>query len=212
MPGYPTGAPPAWGAGPLAGAAVMVPPNYGPPLTAPPSPPPGARTSRRRGWIAVWTMFASALLLAVASVALSVTNLTTKTATTTTVTAAAPSPTFSPEQVAAAKKAVCDAGFNANRASAAAQRHFFDAARDRQSPDYRAALGNYQLVDSIEIAYLEKHLTPAVPKDVKDAANSYIAAELALVEANTRELSDQDAQPFVVATRDSVDRFEKVCE
>lgn len=212
VPGYPTGAPPAWGAGPPVGAAVMVPPNYGPPQTAPPLPPPAAQTSRRRGWIAVWTMFASALLLAAASVAISVINLTTKTATTTTVTTAAPSPTFSPDQIATARKAVCDASFNANTSITAAQRNFFSAAHDRQSPEYRPALGNFQLVASIETAFLERHLTPAVPKDVRDAANGYIAATLALVDANTRELSDQDAQPFVVATRDSVDQLEKVCE
>ena len=101
---------------------------------------------------------------------------------------------------------------NADKAITAAQRNFFDAARDRQSPQYRPALGNYQLVASLETAYLERHLTPAVPKDVKDATNSYIAAEIALVEANTRELSDQDAQPFVVATRDSGKQLDKVCE
>jgi hypothetical protein len=51
-----------------------------------------------------------------------------------------------------------------------------------------------------------------VPQDVKDATNSYIAAEIALVEANTRELSDQDAQTFVVAARDSGAKLDKVCE
>ena len=62
------------------------------------------------------------------------------------------------------------------RSITAAQRNFFDAAHDRQSPEYRPALGNFQLVASIETAFLERHLTPAVPKDVKDATNSYIAA------------------------------------
>lgn len=162
--------------------------------------------------MAVWAMFTLALLLAATAVGLSVAGLTIKPTTPTTVTAAPPPPTFSPEQVAAAKKDVCDASINADNAIAAAQRNFFDAARDRQSPQYRPALGNYQLVASVETAYLERHLTPAVPKDVKDATNSYITAEIALVEANTRELSDQDAQPFVIATRDSGKQLDKVCE
>lgn len=157
-------------------------------------------------------MFATALVLAATAAGLSIANLIGKTATSTTVTAAPPPPSFSSEQIATAKKAVCDASFNANKSITAAQRNFFGTAHDRQSPQYRPALGNFQLVSSIETAFLERQLTPAVPKDVKDATNGYIAATLALVDANTRELSDQDAQPFVQATRDSVDQLEKVCE
>lgn len=164
----------------------------------------------------MWTTFALALLLAATATALSVANLTSNTATTTTVTAApTPTPTtapFSPDQVAAAKKAVCAASINADRAMEAAQINFFNAQRDRQSPEYRPALSNWQLVASLESAWLEQQLTPAVPKDVKDATNAYIAAGIALVEANTRELSADDAQPFVLAARDSGDKLDKVCE
>lgn len=217
VPGYPTGAPPAWGpAGAPAGATIVVPPAYAPPPPAaapPPHPPPsGPRWTGRRRWIAVWTMFTAALLLAATAVALGIASRTTNTATTTMVTAATQSPTFSSDQIATAKKAVCDASINADKAIVAAQRNFFGAAHNRQSPEYRPALSNFQLVTSIETAYLERHLTPAVPSDVRDATNGYIAANLALVDANTRELSDQDAQPFVVATRDSGDQLDKVCE
>ena len=226
VPGYQTGAPPAWGAGAPAGATVVAPPAYAPPPLPPSpppaspqqplSPPPASPTPRRPGWIAVWTMFTIALLLAATAAGLSIANLNSNTAATATVTAAPPAaptpPNFAPGQTAAAKKEVCAASFNANRSITAAQRNFFGAAHDRQSPEYRPALSNFQLVASIETAFLERHLTPAVPKDVKDATNGYIAATLALVEANTRELSDPDAQPFVVATRESVDQLEKVCE
>jgi hypothetical protein len=157
-------------------------------------------------------MFTVALLLAATAVALGIAGRTSNTATTATVTAAPPSPALSSDQMATAKKAVCDASITADKAIVAAQRNFFSAAHDRQSPEYRQALSNFQLVASIETAYLEAHLTPAVPKDVRDATNGYIAANLALVDANTRELSDQDAQPFVVATRDSGDQLDKVCE
>ncbi|BCP14017.1 hypothetical protein [Mycobacterium paraintracellulare] len=210
VPEYPTGAPSVWAPNAPAGATVLAPPAYAPPQ--PPSPPPPSGTPRRPGWIVVWTMFAIALVLAGTATALSIANVTAKTATTTTVNAAPPPPTFSPEQVAAAKTDVCDASINADKAIAAAQRHFFDAARDRHSPEYRPALNNYQLVASIETAYLERHISAAVPQDVKDATNNYIAAETALVEANTRELSDQDAQTFVVAARDSGAKLDKVCE
>lgn len=216
VPGYPAGPPPAWGpAGAAAGATIVAPPAYAPPLppaTPPPQLQPAPRSPGRRRWIVVWTMFTAALLLAAGAAALGVASLTANTAATTTVAASPPTPAFSSDQVARAKKAVCDASFNANNSITAAQRNFFGTARDRQSPEYRSALGNFQLVASIETAYLERHLTPAVPKDIRDATNGYIAATLALVDANTRELSDQDAQPFVVATRDSVDQLEKVCE
>ena len=96
VPGYPTGAPPAWGAGAPAGATVVAPPAYAPP-PLPPSPPPASHSSlfaaagiarvTSPGWIAVWTMFTAALLLAATAVALSIANLNSNTATTTTVTA-----------------------------------------------------------------------------------------------------------------------------
>jgi hypothetical protein len=133
-------------------------------------------------------MFAFALLLAGASVALSVTSRTTNTATTTTVTADPPPPAFSPDQIATAKKEVCDASINADKSITGAQRHFFDAARDRQSPEYRAALGNYQIVVSIETAYLERHIAPAVPKDVKDATNGYMRATRPLTTNSSRQV------------------------
>jgi hypothetical protein len=212
VPGYPTGAPPAWGAGAPAGSTVIATPAYAPPPPPAPAPPPPPKPRRRPSWIAVWTMFTAALLLAATAVALSVAKPTTDTTTTTTVTAAPPPPTFSPDQVAAAKKEVCDASINADKSITGAQRNFFSAARDRQSPEYRPALGNFQLVAAVETAFLERHLAAAVPKDVKDATNSYIAAVMALVDANTRELSDQEAQPFVVDVRDSGEQLDKVCE
>lgn len=213
VPGYGAGAPYAWGPNAPAGTTIVAPsPAYAPPAPPAPMSPPPVSARRHPGWIAVWTTFAIAVLLAATATALGIANLTNSTSTTTTVSAAPPAPTFSPEQVAAAKTDVCEASINADKAISAAQRNFFDAARDRQSPAYRPALGNFQLVASIETAYLEKHLTPAVPADVKDATNGYIAATLALVDANTRELSDQDAQPFIVAGRDSGHKLDKVCE
>ncbi|MEB3980165.1 hypothetical protein OQ968_02680 [Mycobacterium sp. 663a-19] len=157
-------------------------------------------------------MFTLALLLAATAFGLSVDGLTTHTATTTTVTATPPPPTFTADQVAAAKKDVCDASINADKSITGAQHNFFSTARDRQSPAYGPALANFQLVASVETAYLERHIAPAVPKDVKDATNSYIASVMALVDANTRALSDQDAQPFVVAVRAAGEQLDKVCE
>ena len=113
-------------------------------------------------------MFTVALLLAATAAGLSIANLNSNTAATATVTAAPPAaptpPTFGPDQVAAAKKEVCAASFNANKSITAAQRNFFGAAHDRQSPEYRPALGNFQLVASIETAYPRKAFDTSGPE------------------------------------------------
>jgi hypothetical protein len=209
VPGYPTGAPPAWGAGAPAGATVVAPPAYAPPQPPQPAPP---NPRRRPGWITVWTMFTVALLLAATAVALSVAELTTDTATTTTVAAAPPAPTFSPDQVAAAKREACDASKTAATTVLNAQQSFAVASRDRLSPQYRPALGNFQLVVAIETKFMEQRLKAATPKAVTDATNDYINAFLSLADANTRELSNQDADQFVDAVERAGTQLDKVCE
>ena len=215
VPGYQTGAPPAWGAGAPAGATVVAPPAYAPPqppAASPRSLPPPQPTPSP-GWIAVWTMFTIALLLAATAVGLSVAKLTTQHRDDNHSHRRTAAPTVQPQNRSPPpkKKSVTPASTRTSR-SPLRSATFSAPHSDRQSPEYRPALSNFQLVASIETAFLERHLTPAVPKDVKDATNGYIAATLALVDANTRELSDQDAQPFVVATRESGDQLDKVCE
>ncbi len=212
VPGYPTGAPPAWGGGAPAGAAVVAPTAYAPPQPPAPVPQPAPPKPRRPGWIAVWAMFTVAILLAATAVALSVAKLTTNTATPTTVAAAPPQPTFSPDQVAAAKKEACDASKTAATTILNAQQSFAVASRDRLSPQYRPALGNFQLVVTIETKFMEQRLKPAAPKAVADATNDYINALLSLADANTRELSNQDADQFVDAVERTGAQLDKVCE
>ncbi len=212
VPGYQTGAPPAWGAGAPAGSTVIGTPAYAPPQPPAPAPLPAPPKPRRPGWVAVWTMFTVAILLAATAVALSVTKLTTNTVTTTTVTAAPPPPTFSPDEVAAAKKEACDASRTAATSILNAQQSFAVASRDRLSPQYRPALGNFQLVVTIETKFMEQRLKPAAPKAVVDATNDYINALLSLADANTRELSNQDADQFVDAVERTGAQLDKVCE
>jgi hypothetical protein len=212
VPGYQTGAPPAWGAGAPAGSTVIGTPAYAPPQPPAPAPLPAPPKPRRPGWVAVWTMFTVAILLAATAVALSVTKLTTNTVTTTTVTAAPPPPTFSPDEVAAAKKEACDASRTAATTILNAQQSFAVASRDRLSPQYRPALGNFQLVVTIETKFMEQRLKPAAPKAVADATNDYINALLSLADANTRELSNQDADQFVDAVERTGAQLDKVCE
>ncbi|KEP38776.1 hypothetical protein [Mycobacterium kansasii] len=158
---------------------------------------------------------ALAVLLALGAAVMSAIKLTAPTpaATTTTVTAPPPAPpSYSQEQVAAAKKEACDASDAAAASIANAQQNFAVAARDRQVPQYRPALANFQLVVVIETQYMQQHLPSATPKEVADAINGYIGAILAAVDADTREVSNHDAQIHVDRVNNASTQLDKVCE
>lgn len=195
------------------GAAVLPPPppNYMPPQA--PVPPPVYRR-RGPGWLGVWVMLSLALLLALSATVMSAMRLSQSTpaATTTTVTAPPPAPaSYSPDQVAAAKKEACDASNVAAASILNSQKNFAVASRDRQSPQYGPALANFQLVVMVETQYMEQHVPSATPKAVADATNAYITALLALADANTREVSNHDADVFVDAVTKTGDQLDKVC-
>ena len=99
-----------------------------------------------------------------------------------------------------------------NNAITASQRAYVAALPNRDSPDAKAALSNFQLVVMVETQYLRTHTQPAAPQDVKDATTEYINAWLALVDADTRGIPDADAQKFVRDVRLAGDRLDKVCE
>jgi hypothetical protein len=218
QPGYPAASagPPTstTQAGTLTGPAVLPPPpSYVPPPQAPVPPPVYRR--RRPGWLAVWVTLSLALLLALSATVMSVMKLSQSTpaATTTTVTAPPPPPrSYSPDQVAAAKKEACDASNTASASINAAQGNYLAASKDRQSPQYQPALANFQLVAMLETQYIQQHLPPATPKNMQDATNDYITNVIALADAHTRGLSDHDAQPFVEALRKVGSQLDKVCE
>lgn len=218
QPGYPVapGSPPipTSGGGAPTGAAVLPPPpNYLPPAHIPAPPSPYRR--RRPGWLGVWVMLSLALLLALSATVMSAVKLTASTpaATTTTVTAPPPRPpSYGPDQIAAAKKEACDASDAAAGAVNSAQGNYLNAAKDRQSPQYQAALASFQLVAMLETQYIQQHLPPATPKSVADISNEYITDVIALADAHTRQLSDHDAQPFVEALRKVGAQLDKVCE
>lgn len=204
---------PASGVGAPTGAAVLPPPPNLPPPQTPALPPVHRR--RQPGWLAVWTMLALAMLLALSATVISAMKLTasTPTATTTTITAPAPPPpSYSPDQVAAAKKEACDASNAAAAPIANSQQNFAAAARDRQAPQYQPALANFQLVVMVETQHMQQHLPPAAPGNVRAAINGYISAVLAAVEADTRGVSNHDAQAFVDRVDKASTELDKVCE
>lgn len=212
----PPGGPGGWpapGNGAPNNAAVLAPPA----AQVPPPPGPGrlpVSRPRRQGWIAVGVMLTLAVLMALTAVVMSTIKLTAPapTATTTTVMAPPPPPTsFSPDQLAAAKKEACHASESAATTINTAQEKYLIAARDRQSPTYGPALANFQLVAILETQYMQQHLPPATPNNVVDSTNGYITAILALADAHTRGLSEDEAQQFVVAARKAGRQLDEAC-
>lgn len=207
VPGYPTGLGTSPAQVPMA-APVLPPP-------APvPFPMPG-RQPRRTGRIVAWLMVAFVVLLALSAITVGVIRMSAAPPAGTTATVSPPppsSPTYSPEQIAAAKKEACDASDAASASINTAQGTYLSAASDRQSPQYGPALANFQTVVAVEIKYMKQHLSAATPQDVVQGTNDYITALLALADAHTRGLSIHEAQPFVEAARQVGNRLDKACE
>ena len=147
-------------------------------------------------------MFTVALLLAATAVALSVAKLTTNTATTTTVTAAPPAADLQPRpgrrrQKRSRATPALDAD---NDLSPLRSAIFSSPHSDRQSPEYRPALGNFQLVAYDRNRFPRKHLTASgTRKTLKMQPTATLQRTLALVDANTRELSIKMPDHFVDA-------------
>ena len=128
---------------------------------------------------------------------------------TTTITAAAPA--YSADDVAAAKKEACEASARTTAPINQAQQAFTATIGDRSSPEYRAALASWQTVLAVETQYMRYHIPPATPKDITDATNDYIKSLIALGDANTREVSDHEAEKFIADTRTTGDRLTQLC-
>ena len=84
--------------------------------------------------------------------------------------------------------------------------------RAKPWPRYgRAALASWQTVLAVETQYMRYHIPPATPKDIIDATNDYIKSLIALGDANTREVSDSEAEKFIADTRSTGDRLTQLC-
>jgi hypothetical protein len=159
----------------------------------------------------VWVISGAAVLLGVSAVVMSVITASRPAPPpiTTTITAAAPA--YSADDVAAAKKEACEASARATAPINQAQQAFTATVGDRSSPEYRAALASWQTVLAVETQYMRYHIPPATPKDITDATNDYIKSLIALVDANTREVSDSEAEKFIADTRSTGDRLTQLC-
>lgn len=180
---------------------------------APQAPPPADDQRRGLDWKLI-APISLALVLATAAVVMSAVKLAEPApmATTTTVTAAPAGPTFTPDQVAAAKKQACDAFDSADGPITSSQRDFYAARLDRNSPQYQQMLSNWQTVSAVEAEYTRAHLTPATPPAVTDAINADLRALAALVDGNTRGVPDDQANILIDKYKATGAQVTKVCE
>lgn len=155
-------------------------PNHSPPVASPGHP---------RAKKAPWIVIALAALFAIAALALSVTKLASgsNTAQTVTTTISPPAPTYSDADIATAKKDACAATTITGDALTQAQRELASIP-DRNSPEAKAALANFQMVVMVETEYLKTQVRPATPEAIKSAVSEFIAALLAETDAETRML------------------------
>ncbi|KWX20457.1 hypothetical protein AFM11_30225 [Mycolicibacterium wolinskyi] len=138
-------------------------------------------------------------------------NLTRPAPPATTTTVTAPPPSYSPEQIAAAKKESCDASVSVDVPLGGVHRELQATMGNRNSPEHAGALSTFQTVLMIEIEYMRNHTPPATPAEVADATNSYIDAWIALGDAYTRELPDDQIEKLRSEVVRWGDRLDEVC-
>lgn len=157
-------------------------------------------------------MAGAAALLAAAAVTISVIDLAKPVPPPTTTTVTAAPPAYRDDEVAVAKKEACTASQTVDNAVTSAQRAYVDTLPNRESPESKQALANFQTVMMVETEYLRAHTPPATPKDIAEAMNRYINALIGIVDAATRGLPDPEANVRIRDARLAGDYLKKACE
>ncbi len=128
-------------------------PPYAPP---PPLPHPGQRTPKT-----VWLLSGGATVLALAAVVMGTLGWTRPDPAPVTTTVTASAPTYSAEEVSAARDNACAAAKSVVPPVYEASVPVVAALPNRDSPEYKAALANEQAVVLVEMEYLRQHTPPA---------------------------------------------------
>ena len=180
-----------------------------------PSPavtPPPTHQAQPPGWRrGVWIMIGAAVVLGIAAVAMSVITATRPTPPTVTTTVTTPAPSFSADQIAASKKETCSASLSVDAPLGGTQRELAAAQADRSAPAYASALSTFQTTLAVETQYMRIHITPSTPEDVSHPTHQYIDAWIALGDAYTRGLPDDQIQPILGEVSQWRDRLNEVC-
>lgn len=176
-------------------------PSHIPP---PPGAPPRERTSK-----AVWLLSGGAVVLAVAAVVMGALAWTRPDPAPVTTTVTPSAPTYSAEEVSAARDDACASAKSVVAAVYEASVPLVAALPNRESPEYKAALANEQAVVLVEMEYLRLHTPPATPREIADPMNEYINATLAVLAADT---SGQDRNLPAQQGQTAMDKVHAACQ
>jgi len=213
QPGDPAGVDPqqVWARPGTATLPPTLPPPPAPPHAAPaPFVDNPTAPSRRRAKLTA-VLVAIALLLGIAAAVMSAIKLATPTPTATTTTMTAPPPTYSPQEIAAARKEACDANAVTDPPITNAVTDYVSSLSERGSDRYRQMLANVQTIVIVEVNYMRAHMPPATPRAVAEAMNDDINALIALVDAFTRELPDDQVNALVERVHTTGKQMSKLC-
>ncbi|BBY46893.1 hypothetical protein MARA_03230 (plasmid) [Mycolicibacterium arabiense] len=199
--------PPTGGLPPSGSTGVLPPyppqpqPTYMPP---PPAAPPRERTPK-----SVWVLSGGAVALAVAAVVMGALAWTRPDPAPITTTVTPSAPTYSAQEVDAARDEACAAAKSVVAAVYEASVPLVAALPNRDSPEYKAALANEQSVVLVEMEYLRLHTPPATPRDIADPMNDYIDATLGVLAADT---SGQDRNLPAQQGQTAMDKVHAACQ
>lgn len=188
----------------LTGVLPAQPPSPpGPGFTPTPEEPPRERTAK-----SVWLLSGGAVVLAVAAVVMGALALTRPDPTPVTTTVTPSAPTYSAEEISAARDEACAAAKTVVAAVYEASVPLVAALPNRESPEYRAALANEQAVVLVEMEYLRLHTPPATPSDIAEPMTDYINATLAVLAADT---NGQDRNLPAQRSQTAMDKITTAC-
>lgn len=193
---------------PPVGSTGVLPPQPAPhPGPAPlPTPP---ETPRERTSKSVWLLSGGAVLLSVAAVVMGVLAWTRPDPAPVTTTVTSLAPTYSGEEVSAARDDACASAKSVVAAVYEASVPLVAALPNRESPEYKAALANEQAVVLVEMEYLRLHTPPPTPREIADPMTDYIDATLAVLAADT---SGQDRNLPAQQGQTAMDKVHAACQ
>lgn len=171
--------------------------------------PPPAATPPERTPKSVWALSGGAVVLAVAAVVMGALAWTRPDPAPVTTTVTPSAPTYSAEEISAARDEACAAAKSVVAAVYEASVPLVAALPNRDSPEYKAALANEQAVVLVEMEYLRLHTPPATPREITDPMGDYIDATLAVLAADT---SGQDRNLPAQQGQTAMDKVHAACQ
>lgn len=171
-------------------------------------PSPAGAVPRERTPKSVWALSGGAVVLAVAAVVMGALAWTRPDPAPVTTTVTPSAPTYSAEEVSAARDEACAATKSVVGSVYEASVPLVAALPNRDSPEYKAALANEQSVILVEMEYLRLHTPPAVPREIADPMGDYIDATLAVLAADT---SGQDRNLPAQRSQSAMDKITAAC-